>query len=90
MYAIYLFLLTIWWSINWEDATACPYTHLEDFIEGKKSIRDAFLLIWAQLVGGLAIFRYIQILWALEIVQTHKNRAFDDCTTDLQVNLSIV
>ncbi|XP_031839545.2 aquaporin [Nomia melanderi] len=85
MYGIYLFILTIWWSLNWGDATACPYTHIEDVIEGKKSLRDAFLLIWAELVGGLAIFRYVQLLWALEIVSTHKNRAFSDCTTDLQV-----
>ncbi|XP_015114997.1 aquaporin-11 [Diachasma alloeum] len=89
MYAIYLFVLTIWWSLNWEDATACPYTHLEDLVEGKKSLRDAFLLIWAELVGGLAIFRYIQLLWALEIVPTHKDRAFEDCTTDLQVPVII-
>ncbi|XP_043281314.1 aquaporin-11 [Venturia canescens] len=85
MYAIYLFVLTIWWSMNWEDATACPYTHIEDLVEGTKSLRDTFLLIWAELVGGLAIFRYVQLLWAMEIVSTHKNRAFEDCTTDLQV-----
>ncbi|XP_057321928.1 aquaporin-11 [Microplitis mediator] len=89
MYAIYLFVLTVWWSMVWEDATACPYTHLEELVEGKKSLRDAFLLIWAELVGGLAIFRYVQLLWALEIVSTHKNRAFDDCSTDLQVPVII-
>lgn len=87
MYAIYLFFLTIWWSFNWGDATACPYTHIEDVCEGQKSVRNAFLLIWAELVGGLAVFRYIQLLWALEIVPTHKNRAFEDCTTDLQVTI---
>ncbi|XP_012286585.1 aquaporin-11 [Orussus abietinus] len=85
MYAIYLFVLTIWWSMNWGDSTACPYTHLEDLVEGKKTPKVAFLLIWAELVGGLVIFRYIQLLWALEIVPTHRNRAFSDCTTDLQV-----
>lgn len=85
MYGVYLFVLTIWWSMNWGEATACPYTHIEDVVEGTKSVRDAFLLIWAELVGGLAIFRYIQLLWALEIVSTHKNKAFEDCTTDLQV-----
>ncbi|XP_015595611.1 aquaporin-11 isoform X2 [Cephus cinctus] len=85
MYAIYLFVLTIWWSLNWGDATACPYTHLEELVEGKKSARNAFLLIWAELVGGLVVFRYIQLLWFLEIVPTHKDRAFEDCTTDLQV-----
>lgn len=90
IYAIYLFVLTVWWSMVWEDATACPYTHLEELVEGKKSLRDAFLLIWAELVGGLAIFRYVQLLWALEIVSTHKNRAFDDCSTDLQVHCDIL
>lgn len=85
MYGLFLFALTIWWSMNWGDASACPYTHIEEVVEGKKSLRDAFLLIWAELVGGLAIFRYVQLLWALEIVSTHKNKAFEDCTTDLQV-----
>lgn len=85
IYAIYLFFLTIWWSANWGDATACPYTHIEEVVQGTKTVRVAFLLIWAELVGGLVVFRYIQLLWALEIVPTHKGRAFEDCTTDLQV-----
>lgn len=85
VYAIYLFVLTVWWSSSWGDASACPYTHIEDAIEGKKSLRAAFLLIWAELLGGLAVFRYVQLLWALEIVSTHKSKAFEDCTTDLQV-----
>lgn len=89
MYGIFLFALTIWWSMNWGDTTACPYTHLEDVVEGKKSVRDAFLLIWAELVGGLAVFRYVQLLWAIEVVSTHKNKAFEDCTTDLQVRTII-
>lgn len=89
MYGVYLFVLTIWWSMNWEDATACPYTHIEDVVNGTKSVRDAFLLIWAELVGGLAVFRYVQLLWALEIVSTHKHKAFEDCTTDLQVSAII-
>lgn len=86
MYAIYLFVLTIYWSIHWGDASACPYTHLEDVFLGNKSLRIALLLIWAELIGGLAIFRYIQVLWSLEIVSTHKNRAFEECTTDLQAS----
>lgn len=84
MYAIYLFVLTIYWSINWGDASACPYTHLEDVFLGNKSLRIAFLLIWAEMIGGLAVFRYIQLLWSFEIVSTHRNRAFAECTTDLQ------
>lgn len=89
MYAIYLFFMTIWWCYVWGDATACPYTHLEDVVEGKQNIRNAFLLIWAQLMGGLVVFRYNQLLWALEIVPTHKDRAFSDCSTDLQVKNTI-
>lgn len=84
MYALYLFVLTVYWSMCWGDASACPYTHLEDVVLGNKSLRIAFLLIWAEVLGGIAVFRYIQALWALEIVSTHKNRAFGDCTTDLQ------
>lgn len=84
-YAIFLFALTIWWSLNWGDATACPYTHIEDVIEGKGDIRKALLKTWAELTGGLLVFKYVQMYWALEISDTHKNKAFEDCTADLQV-----
>ncbi|XP_045775203.1 aquaporin-11 isoform X3 [Maniola jurtina] len=84
-YAIFLFALTIWWSMNWGDATACPYTHIEDVIEGRGDIRKALLKTWAELTGGLLIFKYVQLYWALEISDTHKNKAFEDCTADLQV-----
>jgi len=84
MYALYLFLLTIWWSINWDEASACPYTHMEDVVIRKKSLIIAFLSICAELAGGLVIFKYIQILWAFQFASTHKNRAYGDCTTDLQ------
>ncbi|EFN85024.1 Aquaporin-12A [Harpegnathos saltator] len=90
MYAIYLFVLTVYWSMTWGDASACPYTHLEDMVLGNKSVRIAFLLIWAEFLGGIAVFKYIQVLWALEIVSTHKNRAFGDCTTDLQARPSLL
>ncbi|XP_077260929.1 aquaporin [Temnothorax americanus] len=86
MYALYLFLLTIWWSINWDEASACPYTHMEDVVIHKKPLTVAFLLICAELAGGLIIFKYIQILWAFQFASTHKNRAYGDCTTDLQVS----
>ncbi|EZA57569.1 Aquaporin-12A [Ooceraea biroi] len=86
MYALYLFLLTIWWSMHWDEASACPYTHLEDVVAGKKSLIIAFLTICAELAGGLAVFRYIRMLWAFQLVSTHKNRAYGDCSTDLQVS----
>ncbi|XP_050347597.1 aquaporin-11 isoform X3 [Nymphalis io] len=84
-YAIFLFALTIWWSLNWGDATACPYTHVEDVIEGRCDVRKAFLKTWAELGGGMLVFKYVQMYWALEITETHKNKAFEDCTADLQV-----
>ncbi|CAH0720495.1 unnamed protein product, partial [Brenthis ino] len=84
-YAIFLFALTIWWSLNWGDATACPYTHIEDVIEGKGDVRKALLITWAELTGGLLVFKYVQMYWVLEIAETHKNKAFEDCTADLQV-----
>ncbi|XP_031764638.1 aquaporin-11 isoform X5 [Galleria mellonella] len=84
-YAIFLFALTIWWSLNWGDATACPYTHIEDVIEGKGDIRKAFLKTWAELLGGLLVFKYVQTYWALEISETHKDKAFEECRADLQV-----
>ncbi|KAJ8712120.1 hypothetical protein PYW07_004962 [Mythimna separata] len=84
-YAIFLFALTIWWSLNWGEATACPYTHIEDVIEGKGDIRKAFLKTWAELGGGILVFKYVQMYWALEISETHKDKAFEDCKADLQV-----
>ncbi|XP_055692418.1 aquaporin-11 isoform X2 [Lutzomyia longipalpis] len=85
-YAIYLFLLTVWWSQVWGDATACPYTHMEDMVEGKTSPRNVALKTWAQLMGGCCVFRFVQVLWWLELASTHEGRAFAECTADLQVN----
>lgn len=84
-YAICLFILTIWWANQWENATACPYTHLEDVVNGTTTLRVAIFKIWAQLTGGCLVFRYIQLLWSLELASTHAGRAYEDCTADLQV-----
>lgn len=86
MYAIFLFTLTIWWAWNWGDATACPYNHLEDVVEGKTDLRVALLKTWAELTGGVMVFKYVQLLWNLEVTENHTNRAFEDCTADLQVS----
>lgn len=88
-YAIVLFLLTIWWSQEWGNATACPYTHMEDVVEGKISFRVMALKIWAQLMGGCCVWRFIQFFWWLEISQTHQGKAFEDCSADLQVNFLV-
>ena len=58
-YAAILFVLTVWWSSEWGEATACPYTHLEDVIDGKADVRQAALKIWAQLTGGVLVFRSV-------------------------------
>lgn len=83
-YAIYLFVLTIWWSKVWGDATACPYNHMEDMVEGNTSPRDVALKSWAQLMGGCCVYRLIQFVWWTEISPTYEGRAFEDCTADLQ------
>ncbi|KAI5636596.1 aquaporin-11 isoform X2 [Phthorimaea operculella] len=62
-YAVFLFALTIWWSLNWGDATACPYTHLEEIIEGKGNVRRALLKTWAELTGGILVFKYVPVLY---------------------------
>lgn len=85
-YAIFLFLLTVWWSQVWGDSTACPYNHMEDMVEGRTTPRDVALKTWAQLMGGCCVWRFVQFFWWLELAQTHKGKAFEDCSADLQVN----
>ncbi|XP_017769512.1 PREDICTED: aquaporin-12 [Nicrophorus vespilloides] len=85
VYALYLFLLTIWWGKTWENASACPYNIMEEVAEGTQKITTATLLILSQVLGGLVIFRYIQILWSLELTENHRGRADEECTADLQV-----
>lgn len=86
-YAVFLFLLTVWWSQVWGDSTACPYNHMEDMVEGKTTPRDVALKTWAQLMGGCCVWRFVQFFWWLELAQTHKGRAFEDCSADLQVQI---
>lgn len=86
-YAVYLFLLTIWWGQVWGDATACPYTYIEDMVEGKTTPREVALKTWAQLMGGCCVYRVIQFLWWLELADTHVGRATEPCTADLQVDM---
>lgn len=49
------------------------------------SIRVVALKTWAQIMGGCCVYRFVQVFWWFEFVQTHENRAFEDCTADLQV-----
>lgn len=84
-YAVFLFLLTIWWGKVWGDASACPYTHMEDMIQGKTSFREMALKTWAELMGGCCVYRIVQVFWWFEFSKTHEGRAFEDCSADLQV-----
>jgi aquaporin related protein len=85
-YAVYLFFLTIWWSYQWEDASACPYTHMEDLVAGNCTPKDVALKTWAALMGGCCVFRIVQVFWWLELTSNHEGRAFEDCKADLQVD----
>ncbi|XP_017838015.1 aquaporin-11 [Drosophila busckii] len=85
-YAIILFLLTVWWGKVWGDASACPYTHMEDMLEGQTSFKEMALRTWAELMGGCCVYRIVQVFWWLEFADTHKGRAFEECNADLQVS----
>jgi hypothetical protein len=59
------------------------------FLSGKGDIRRAFMKTLAELAGGLLVFKYVQMYWALEISDTHKDRAYEDCRADLQVQRNL-
>ncbi|XP_050722039.1 aquaporin-11-like isoform X3 [Eriocheir sinensis] len=84
-YGVYLFLMTIWWGQSWGTATACPYNLLEEYVETGSNPVHVVLKIVAQVIGGIASFRWVKRLWMLEVAATHVGRGVDDCTADLQV-----
>ncbi len=57
-YAVFLFVLTIWFSRQWGEATACPYLQLEDLVAGTMGPKEAVVRTVAATAGGLAVFRY--------------------------------
>ena len=57
MYALILLLLTLWWAAHWADASACPYIHLEAYLDGSVHFSQAFLATLAEIAGGLAIYK---------------------------------
>jgi aquaporin related protein len=88
-YSVCLFLLTIWFSDHWGDATACPYNHFEECAQGRMSVKETLVRTLAQTLGGVAVFRLVQLLWSIEITETHIGRShshiYDVCTADLTV-----
>jgi aquaporin related protein len=59
MYGLVLFLLTIWWGRQWGEATACPYTYLEDMLEGRSNYGVAILKTVSGLMGALVVFKSV-------------------------------
>lgn len=84
-YGVFLFLMTIWWGQSWGSATACPYSLLEDYVEQGSNPVHVVLKIVAQVIGGIASFRWVKQLWMMEFAVTHMGRGVDDCSADLQV-----
>lgn len=56
-------------------------------MEGAKDIKKASMIIFSQVLGGLVIFQYVQLIWSIEFAETHIGRAYEDCTADLTVKL---
>ncbi|KAL1518137.1 hypothetical protein ABEB36_001807 [Hypothenemus hampei] len=86
-YAIFLLLLTIWWSSVWGNASACPYCPMEEAFAGTRDWKSAFQIVGVQLLAAICTFPYVQLLWAMELSETHKDKAYEDCTADLQVDM---
>lgn len=85
MYGLFLFLLTLWWSSVWEDATACPYSLVEEFLEGYKTFTATVILIASQVLGGIAVYAYVQSIWKIQLAETHRGLLKQECVADLAV-----
>ena len=57
MYGFYLFLLTIWWSNDWGNANGAPNVQLDDVVLGKQDLQLSLTKIWAQLTGGIFVYK---------------------------------
>ncbi|CAG0878528.1 unnamed protein product [Darwinula stevensoni] len=87
-YGVGLFLLVLWWTREWGDATACPYFHFADYLKGKARARDAAVKVGVQLLAGWTVFRYVWRFWNLELSPEHFAKAREEiCTADLQVGV---
>lgn len=84
-YGLFLFLLTLWWSSVWEDATACPYSLVEEFLEGYRTLSTTVILIASQVLGGLAVYSYVQSIWKIQLAETHIGLLGQECVADLAV-----
>jgi len=85
MYAVYLFSVGVYWSLAWGDVYACPYLHVEDWWTGKTRLNSAILKVLAEVAGGWATWRYVRLLWQLQLSPAHQDRWVETCSADLQV-----
>lgn len=89
VYALYLFLLTLWWARVWEIESACPYSEMEKVVEGTQEALKALYVIIAQILGGILIYYYVQLLWSMELTETHRGKVDEECKADLQVSAAV-
>ncbi|OXA60708.1 aquaporin-11 [Folsomia candida] len=84
-YATYLFLLTVWWSYRWGDASACPYTHIEDLLQGQATFKYVLLVVFVQVFSGWAIYPfYVKKFWLMQYERKHVEHV-EACSADLTV-----
>jgi len=85
VYAVLLFALSLWWAAHWQDAAACPYIHVEDYLDGSSTLQHTVLCCLAELAGGLVIYRYVQFTWDLQLSTSHIAKSVWECEADLHV-----
>ncbi|CAL8118457.1 unnamed protein product [Orchesella dallaii] len=90
MYAATLYSVCLWWAIFWDDATACPYTHLEDLASGQSGFKMTFLIIIVEILGGIAAYPlYVKKFWLYKFIPIHSQRIYRNrCPADLTGRLS--
>lgn len=86
-YAVVLYFMCLWWCLFWEDATACPYTHLEDLVQGQSGFKITTLVILTEILGGIAAYPlYVKKFWLYKFIPTHARRIYQNrCPADLTV-----
>ncbi|KAK3884157.1 hypothetical protein Pcinc_011558 [Petrolisthes cinctipes] len=85
LWAFLVFLIIIWRSKTWASVTACPYSLLEQYVEGSVKPSHALLKVVAQLAGAFISYRLMRQLWMLELTASHVGRGLE-CTADLRVS----
>jgi len=79
--------MCLWWAIVWNDATACPYTHLEDVVSGQAGFKMTILIILLEILGGIAAYPlYVKKFWLYKFIPRHAERIYRNrCPADLTV-----